>query len=165
MFRAVKELTSDKKKALVIKNDADEVVAQPKEAAEIVAKYFHSLFFNSAYSSLSNLSNSPSNKSLNSPITTAEVQAATSKLRNGRAVGPDGLPGELLKYGSTELHMQMAQIFNEMFEKGEDLELGRGTLIVLPKPGKPPGLLSSLRPIVLLTTLRKTLSLIVLQRI
>jgi hypothetical protein len=27
-----------------------------KEAAEIVAKYFHSLFFNSAYSSLSNLS-------------------------------------------------------------------------------------------------------------
>jgi hypothetical protein len=59
----------------------------------------------------------------------------------------------------------MAQIYNEMFEKGEDLELGRGTLIVLPKPGKPPGLLSSLRPIVLLTTLRKTLSLIVLQRI
>jgi hypothetical protein len=52
-----------------------------------------------------------------------------------------------------------------MFEKVEDLELGRGTLIVLPKPGKPPGLLSSLRPIVLLTTLRKTLSLIVLQRI
>jgi hypothetical protein len=75
------------------------------------------------------------------------------------------MPGELLKYRSTELHMQIAQIYIEMFEKGEDLELSRGTLIVLPKPGKPPGLLSSLRPIVLLTTLRKTLSLIVLQRI
>jgi hypothetical protein len=61
--------------------------------------------------------------------------------------------------------MQMAQIYNKMFEKGEDLELGRGTLIVLPKPGKPPGPLSSLRPIVPLTTLCKTLSLIVLQRI
>jgi hypothetical protein len=56
------------------------------------------------------------------------VIEATKKLRNGRAVGPDGMPGELLKYGSTELHMQMAQIFNEMFEKGEDLELGQGTL-------------------------------------
>ena len=52
-----------------------------------------------------------------------------------------------------------------MFESGDELELGRGTLIVLPKPGKPPGLMSSLRPIVLLTTLRKTLSLITLRRI
>ncbi len=130
-----------------------------------MAKHFHSLFFNPSFSSLSNLSISPSNKKLNSPITTLEVQAATSKLRNGRALGPDGMPGELLKYGSTELHTQMAKIYNEMFEKGEDLELGRGTLIVLPKPGKPPELLSSVRPIVLLTTLRKTLSLIVQQRI
>ncbi len=56
MFQAVKELTSNKKKALVIKNDVDEVVAQPKEAAEFVAKYFHSLFFNFSFSSFSNLS-------------------------------------------------------------------------------------------------------------
>ena len=75
------------------------------------------------------------------------------------------MPGELLKYGSTDLYMQMAQIYNEMFEKEEDLEIGRDTLIVLQKPGKPPGPLSSLRLIVLLTTLRKTLSLIVLQHI
>ena len=58
----------------------------------------------------------------------------------------------------------MAQIFNEMFEKVEDLELGHGTLIVLPKPGKPPGFLNSLRPIVLLATIRKIISLIVLER-
>ena len=44
MFKAVKELTSHKKNALVIKNDADEIIAQPKEAAEIVEKHFHSLF-------------------------------------------------------------------------------------------------------------------------
>ena len=93
MFKAVKELTSDKKRALVIKNDADEIVAQPKEAAEIVAKHFYSLFFNPSFSSISILSNSSSNKSRNSPITTTEVSTATSKLRNGRAVGPDGLPG------------------------------------------------------------------------
>jgi hypothetical protein len=97
-----------------------------------VAKHFHSLFFNHSFSSLFYLSISPSNKSLNSPIKTSEVIEATKKLRNERAVGPDGMPGELLKCGSIELHMQMAQIYNEMFEKGEDLELGRGTLIVLP---------------------------------
>jgi hypothetical protein len=54
----------------------------------------------------------------------------------------------------------MAEKLNSMFANNENLELGRGTLIVLPKLGKPPGLMSSLRPIVLLTTLRKTLSLI-----
>ena len=47
----------------------------------------------------------------------------------------------------------------------EDLELGIGTLIVLTKPGKPPGEMSSLRPIVLLNTIRKTLSLVTLSRI
>ena len=51
-----------------------------------------------------------------------------------------------------------------MFEKGEDLELGDSTLIILPKPGKPPGLLNSLRPIVLLATIRNTLLLIALER-
>ena len=49
-----------------------------------------------------------------------------------------------------------------MYERGEKLELEVGTLIILPKPGKQPGLLSSLRLIVLLKTLRKTLSLITL---
>jgi hypothetical protein len=47
MFQAVKELTSIKKQALVIKNDAEEVVAQPNEAAEIVAYFLtlHSLLY------------------------------------------------------------------------------------------------------------------------
>ena len=59
----------------------------------------------------------------------------------------------------------MADILNQIFEQGEDIELGRSTLIVLTKPGKPPDLLSSLRPIVLLNTIRKTLSRITLNRI
>ena len=102
---------------------------------------------------------------LNSPITTREVSEATSRLRNGRAVGPDGMPGKLLKYGNEQLHAYLAALFNETLESDEDIGLGEGTLIVLPKPGKPPGQLSSLRSIVLLKTIRKTLSLIVLIRI
>ena len=52
-----------------------------------------------------------------------------------------------------------------MLVRGENLELGCGTLIVLQKSGKPPGIMKNLRPIVLLNTLRKTLSLITLFRI
>ena len=45
----------------------------------------------------------------------------------------------------------------------DPLGLGKGVLILIQKPGKPKGPLTSVRPIVLLTTLkRKTLSLVVL---
>jgi len=162
MFRAVRELTSSRPSKLVIKNASGEIVGQPEEAAEIVAKHFASLFHSSQVEPLNaNVTNAP----LHSPITTKEVSQAVAKLNNGRAVGPDGVPGELLKYGGLLLHKYMADIYNKMFERGENLELGSGTLISLQKPGKPPGVLSSLRPIVLLNSLRKTLSLITLQRI
>ena len=59
--------------------------------------------------------------------------------KNGRATGPDGIPGELLKYGPPTLHKNIADILNQMMAKGEDLDLGNGTLIVLQKPGKPKG--------------------------
>ena len=45
------------------------------------------------------------------------------------------------------------------------LDIGKGMLVLVQKPGKPTGPLKSLRPIVLLSVLRKTLSLIVLSRI
>jgi hypothetical protein len=45
MFRAVKELTSAKPKTPVVKNNAGETIAQPEEAAEIVAGHFFSIFF------------------------------------------------------------------------------------------------------------------------
>lgn len=104
-------------------------------------------------------------KPLKSPITTHEVFSAVKKLRNNRAAGPDAIPGELLKYGTESLNTIIADTLNQVFEKGEDIELGTGTLIVLPKPGKPAGLLSRLRPIVLLNTVRKVLSIITLNRI
>ena len=90
-----------------------------------------------------------------------------ARLNSGRAAGPDQVPGELLKYGRDSLAPLIAAMFNTMFETHQRLELGQGTLIPLQKPGKPIGPTKNLRPIVLLTTLRKTLSLslVTLQRI
>ena len=59
----------------------------------------------------------------------------------------------------------MSAILNKALETHDTLEVGHGTLLLLQKPGKPVGPLTSLRPIVLLTSLRKTLSLAVLGRI
>ena len=98
-------------------------------------------------------------------ITPAEINQAIGKLNNGRASGHDDIPAELFKCSADLLAQPIANIFNDALEHHEPLGLGKGVLILIQKPGKPKGPLTSVRRIVLLTTLRKTLSLIVLSRI
>ena len=102
---------------------------------------------------------------LTMPITPGEVQRAISKLNSGRACGHDDLPADLLKSTADLIAPAIAAIFNDALEHHESLDIGKGVLILLQKPGKPVGPLTSVRPIVLLSALRKTLSLVVLSRI
>ena len=102
---------------------------------------------------------------LTMPITPVEVQRAISKLNSGRACGHDDLPADLLKSTADLIAPSIATIFNDALEHHEPLDIGKGVLIFLQKLGKPVGPLTSVRPIVLLPALRKTLSLIVLSRI
>ena len=102
---------------------------------------------------------------LTHPLDAMEVLAATQKLRNGRAAGIDGIPGELLKYGGLSLATHIAEAVNNMFITKEFIDaLGQGILIPLNKPGKPKRV-GNLRPITLLTTMRKAISLVALERI
>ena len=94
-----------------------------------------------------------------------EVESSMKKLNNGRSCGYDSMPAELLKYAADVLAQPIADIFKQALEEQQPLSIGRGVLILLQKSGKPRGPLSSLRPIVLLTALRKTLSLVALNRI
>jgi hypothetical protein len=91
--------------------------------------------------------------SLIQPISESEVIVAMKRLNNGRASGSDNLPGELLKYGVDLLAKIFADILNEALQSHSQIDVGKGILIVLQKPGKPIGELSSLRPIVLLFSL------------
>ena len=105
------------------------------------------------------------NLPLQQPIEASEVNSAMKKFNNACASEYDSLPGELLKYVADQLDAPLAALFNQSLEHGQPLELGRGILILLQKPGKPIRALSSLRLIVLLTTLHKVMSLVVLARI
>ena len=101
-----------------------------------------------------------------STVPASEVEHAMNRLNNNRASGSDELPGELLKHGSNVIAKPIADIFNRAITDQEVLsQIGHEILILLPKPGKPIGAMTSLRHIALLNTLRKTLSLIVLSRI
>ena len=74
-------------------------------------------------------------------------------------------PAELLNYGSELLAQPLADIINHGLATGDNIYLGDGILLGLPKPNKPAGQCASLLPIVLLSSIRKAISLVVLRRI
>ena len=104
---------------------------------------------------------------LENRISESETRKALLSLKNNKAAGPDGIQGELLKYAADEIAPALSEAFNRIFERNDlpDDLIGKGDLKLLQKPGKKPGPLTHLRPIVLLTMYRKTLSTLVLKRI
>jgi len=102
---------------------------------------------------------------LDNPITAEEIHAASKKLNNGRATGIDQISAEFIKYAPNQLHQSLANIINDIFTTHTHLDaLGAGILIPLNKPGKPKKAANT-RPITLLNSIRKTLSLVLLERI
>ena len=73
--------------------------------------------------------------------------------------------GELLKYGPDAISSEIAEIFNEISESGQyPSEIKEGILIPLQKPGKKAGPPQNLRPIILLSMLRKVMAICMLRR-
>jgi len=77
------------------------------------------------------------------------------KLNNNRAVGPNGIPGELYKYTTPLLAHETANFLNSLFETYENTDINEGEMITPPKPGKLKGPVKNLRPLTLLNTIRK----------
>ena len=163
MFRAVQEMTRKPASKLRIQDDSGRVICNAAELNERVTHHFGQQFNDPRVMELPAFTGVPS--PLTMPITPGEVQRAISKLNSGRACGHDDLPADLLKSTADLIAPATAEIFNDALDHHEPLDIGKGVLILLQKPGKPVGPLTSVRPIVLLSALRKTLSLVVLSRI
>ncbi len=164
MFKSVRLLYRTPYRQPTIHDDQGRTIQDQEEYGKHVSDFFTEQFQGDVKQGLSAFTGEP--RPLNEPITESEVQHAMNRLNNNRASGSDELPGELLKYGSNVIAKPIANIFNRAITDQQTLfQIGHGIIILLPKPGKPVGAMTSLRPIVLLNALRKTLSLIVLSRI
>ena len=98
-------------------------------------------------------------------IEVQEVEDAIATLRNKRAVGPDGIPGELIKYGGQIMAQHLALLYNHIMEHDQSVqELKMGTLYILNKKGKG-SLPEDTRPLVFLSAMRKVLSRVMLNRL
>ena len=105
---------------------------------------------------------------LQNQITAAEFGVGAVKLGSNRALGPDLIAGEQIKYAGVRAWEEGAKICNDIFERHEPLpEITTGYLFPLNKPDKPGKFKTAdmTRPLIFLVVLRKVLSTIVLNRI
>ncbi|XP_077867775.1 uncharacterized protein LOC144357229 [Saccoglossus kowalevskii] len=58
------------------------------------------------------------NHKLNKPISLTEVVQATGALKNNKASGPDGIPGEMLKYSNIQIKQALKHMYNRVLETG-----------------------------------------------
>ena len=99
------------------------------------------------------------------PFTTLEIKNAANRLKNGKSCGIDDLNAEYIKYAPEIIHETTADILNETAKTGKGPEeLETGILAPLQKPGKPKGPRDSLRPIILLSVIRKILTICLIDR-
>ena len=165
MFEAMRLLNNGDKKSdsVAVFNKQEQLVANDTDKADIVREWFKE-HYTGDEPPLKPFDGIP--RPLNSPITPEEVKAAAKCLKNGKAVGPDNIPNELLKHAPDEFYKQYAELVNEAFERHEHVNsFTEGYLTPLQKPGKPRGPCKSLRPLCLLNGTRKILSMVTLRRI
>ena len=122
--------------------------SNPNDILDIVSSHFKCKFEDETAGEITPFEGEP--KPLKNPITPEEVRKSFNSLSNNKATGEDQIHAELLKVP---------------FSKQENLDINTGVLIANRKPGKKKGSLNNLRPITLLKSLRKALTIITLNRI
>lgn len=100
------------------------------------------------------------------PLTEDELRTAAAKLKPGKAGGPDGVPPEATKLLAQSRPDLVLEYMNRCLREGRfPSRWKKGRLVLIPKPGKPPGTPGSYRPICLLDRLGKILERLILQRL
>lgn len=99
-------------------------------------------------------------------VSNDELLAAAKRLKGKKAPGPDGIPNVALKAAVKAFPDMFRTVLQRCLEEGHFPDRWKiQKLVLLPKPGKPPGDPSSYRPICLLDTLGKLLERIILNRL
>ena len=163
MFKATRLLYQKQFENPKVEDQVGKLKSNPNDILDIVSSHFKSKFEDEKVEEITPFEGEP--KPLKNPITPEEVRKSFNSLSNNKAPGEDQIHPELLKYGTPLLDQTIADIFNTTFSKHEDLDINTGVLIAIQKPGKKKGPPNNLRPITLLNSLRKALSIITLNRI
>uniref|UniRef100_A0ABD2WNH5 Reverse transcriptase domain-containing protein n=1 Tax=Trichogramma kaykai TaxID=54128 RepID=A0ABD2WNH5_9HYME len=99
-------------------------------------------------------------------VTLEELRGACSRIRYGAAPGPDGVTNRALKLTVARRPDAFLQVYSACLSGGVfPSPWKRQSLVLLPKPGKPPDAPSSYRPLCMLDTVGKILERIICRRL
>ncbi|KAH8357932.1 hypothetical protein KR084_010301, partial [Drosophila pseudotakahashii] len=99
-------------------------------------------------------------------ITETEVAEAGRSLQNNKSQGPDAVPNKAMKLALGTLPSTFAALYNACLREGTFPRRWKvQKLLLLNKPGKPPGEASSYRPICLLDTVGKVFEKLISKRL
>ena len=163
MFKATKALNRNSFENPYVTDSNNKRITNPQEMYNEIKEHFNKHFYDPDQNNIEPFVGEPS--ALTAPITLGETIAAAKKLNNNRAPGNDEITAEMVKYAPDELHVFITEVLNASLEKHQPVEIGNGILVPLQKPGKDKGPVKNLRPVILLTIIRKILSNILLARI
>ena len=159
----MREINKPKQKIPILVKDAEgNVPGSTSEKIKIIEEYFKRTL---APANMTDEFLSTSPCAMTTKFTAQEIKTIAKKLGNDKAAGPDGLQAEFIKYAPDTIYQEIATIFNVTAETGDvPKALIHGLLCPLQKPGKAKGPPENLRPIILLSILRKILTISLLDR-
>ena len=162
MFQAIKEINRQDSKGKLLVDGELGKTSNPKQQVKIITSFFKDQF-NKDAEKIQEIA--PTEMKI--PFTSLEVTEALKRLKYNKSPGMDNIRAEHLKNGPIdELSNEISEILNETARTGcYPKEIKLGQLTPLQKPGKKAGPPSHLRPIILLSLLRKILALIMIKRI
>ncbi|XP_049300623.1 uncharacterized protein LOC125774492 [Anopheles funestus] len=100
------------------------------------------------------------------PITVDEILRIADRLKPGKAPGPDGLPNEAVMVAMKAYPAVFQTVLQTTLLSGQFPSLWKKQkLVLIPKPGKPPGDPSAFRPLGLIDTMAKVQEMTLLDRL
>ena len=97
MFKATKMINRKPPESIKVHNSEGKFAMEPNEILKITGDFFKDKFVDQNAPEIKAYVGDP--RPLNVPIESHEVRKSLKRLNNGRASGPDAIPGELYKYG------------------------------------------------------------------
>ena len=162
MYKAIRKLRSKKPKKRVLVDGEDGLVTDEKQQVEIISKFFENFFTSKDAKEIEAIKPIQ----MKEPFTEGEIKKAINSLKNQKSPGIDNLQGEMLKFGPKIFHSSIAELFNDIAATGKfPTQIKHGILVPLPKPGKKQGPPGNLRPIILLSIIRKILAIVLINRL
>ncbi|GFR89606.1 very-long-chain enoyl-CoA reductase [Elysia marginata] len=138
MFSVVKALNPKTFENPKVEDIEGKLITNPNDILLTVADHFKNKLYDESLTDINPFQGKP--RPLNKPISLAKLRKSLNMLKNNKAAGDNQINSELLKYAPPLLDKSIADTLNKAFETYTDLNINKGVLIAIQKPGKPKAL-------------------------